>query len=501
MLLIHPPVVRPCEPPPGLAKLAGALKRRHVDCAVIDANLEGLLYLLARPVTAQDTWTRRAVSRMAGNIEAMRRPDAYENIDRYTQCVSELNRVLASQGNGSGIRVSLSNYQDSHRSPVNSRDLISAYESPAVNPFFPYYEKRFAPVMENGSYQVVGISINFLAQALCAFALMGVIKRNHPKTRILVGGGMITSWLRRPGWENPFSGIIDRLVAGPGEDALLSELGLAPLEAASLPDYELFPRSRYLSPGLVLPYSTSSGCYWRRCAFCPEKAEQNPYQPIATTQVANQLHTLVAQYRPAMLHLTDNALSPALLHTLTVQSPGAPWYGFVRITPDLADPEFCRALKRCGCVMLQIGLESGSQRVLDAFGKGIDLEIAEKALHALTQAGIATYIYLLFGTPWENETDAEKTFEFTVTHRDAISFLNLAVFNLPAYGQDADWLDTTPFYTGDLFLYRSFKHPKGWDRSAVRQFLDKRFKRHPAVAAIIRRDPPVFTSNHAPFFV
>jgi hypothetical protein len=35
----------------------------------------------------------------------------------------------------------------------------------------------------------------------------------------------------------------------------------------------------------------------------------------------------------------------------------------------------------------------------------------------------------------------------------------------------------------------------------IRQFLDKEFKRHPAIASILRRDPPVFTSNHAPFFV
>ncbi len=34
----------------------------------------------------------------------------------------------------------------------------------------------------------------------------------------------------------------------------------------------------------------------------------------------------------------------------------------------------------------------------------------------------------------------------------------------------------------------------------VRQFLDKEFKRHPAIAPILRRDPPIFTSNPAPFF-
>jgi hypothetical protein len=34
----------------------------------------------------------------------------------------------------------------------------------------------------------------------------------------------------------------------------------------------------------------------------------------------------------------------------------------------------------------------------------------------------------------------------------------------------------------------------------VRRFVTGEFSRHPAVAAILRRDPPLFTSNHAPLF-
>ena len=150
--------------------------------------------------------------------------------------------------------------------------------------------------------------------------------------------------------------------------------------------------------------------------------------------------------------------------------------------------------------MLQIGLESGSQKVLDGFSKGIDLKIAQRSLENLRQAGIATYVYLLFGTPWETELDAEKTLDFTVKHSESITFLNLALFNLPAYGPQTAVLDTTPLDAGDLSLYRRFTHPAGWHRQKIRRFLDNKFRRHKAIAAILRNDPPVFTSNHAPFF-
>ena len=49
-------------------------------------------------------------------------------------------------------------------------------------------------------------------------------------------------------------------------------------------------------------------------------------------------------------------------------------------------------------------------------------------------AGIATYVYLLFGTPSESLTEARATLDFTVKHSQAIDFLNLAIFNLPLCG-------------------------------------------------------------------
>ena len=205
--------------------------------------------------------------------------------------------------------------------------------------------------------------------------------------------------------------------------------------------------------------------------------------------------------RPSLIHFLDNAIPPALMKTIADHPPGAPWYGFVRITRHLADLDFCMALKRSGCVLLKLGLESGDQRVLDGLHKGVDLEEASRVLTNLKKAGIATYVYLLFGTPEEDGLKARRTLEFVATHHDQIHFLNLALFNLPRDEQEVSPYETKDFYEGDLSLYVDFDHPKGWHRKKVRQFLDKEFKRHPAVASILRRTPPVFTSNHAPFFV
>ena len=186
---------------------------------------------------------------------------------------------------------------------------------------------------------------------------------------------------------------------------------------------------------------------------------------------------------------------------LAENPPGPPWYGFTRITEHLINDDFCKALKESGCVMLKLGIESGDQKVLDQLNKGIELTTASAALRALKKAGIAAYCYFLFGTPPENETSAIKTLDFVTSHSDCINFLNLAIFNLPAGSIEAQDLATQDFYEGNLSLYKNFDHPAAWNRPAVRNFLEKTFKKHPAIAPIVCRNPEYFTSNHAPFFV
>jgi hypothetical protein len=501
VILIYPPVAKSCEPPAGVARLAGALKQHGVPTVVVDANLEGLLNLLDQPRGASDTWTSRAYRHLPAHLCLLRGPEGYLNAARYRKAVLDVNRVIEKSIRESTVRVSLVNYSDSALSPLRSRDLVRAAESPEVSPFCTYMRERFRRILKEVDPGVVGFSLNFLSQALSTFSMIGLVKQEHPKVRVMLGGGLVTSWMRRPGWKNPFSGLVDDMVAGPGESHLLSLFGRREERRWYTPDYTSLPGRDYFAPGLILPYSASSGCYWQRCSFCPEKAEHNPYDPVPCGEAVREVSGLAASLKPVLVHFLDNAMSPALLGEIAGRGLGIPWYGFVRITRHLENADFCHALKRSGCVMLKLGLESGDQDVLDEMQKGIDLETASRVLKNLERAGIGTYVYLLFGTPAETPERARRTLDFTVRHGSCIDFLNLAVFNMPACGPEAEKCDVRPFYEGDLSLYTDFVHPSGWDRPLVRSFLDKEFKRHPVIASILRREPPLFTSNHAPFFV
>lgn len=513
VVLIHPPTVRACEPPAGIAMLAGALRAAGVKCHLWDANLEGQLVLIREfPVSvAADTWTKRAARDCDEHLRRMRDGTAFDNPDTYRRIVGDLNRLLEKgPWSGNGRHLGLVDATDERLQPTRSGDLLRAAERHREDPFVAVLGARLERMLDEKKPCVIGISLNYLSQALSAFAFAGLIRRIAPRARLVVGGGLVTTWMSRPEWKSPFGGLFDDLVPGPGEAALvrfvketMRDDGAMPVSGMPADEeaaFDLLPMGDYLSPGPVLPLSASSGCYWRGCSFCPEKAEGNPWRPADRERLLREVRRLADGLEPRLIHWLDNALSPAFLKGLIERPPGVPWYGFARFEPFLAEPGVAEDLRHSGCSMLQLGLESGDQAVLDALGKSISLDVAAEILEHLHRAGIGTYVYLLFGTPAEDETAARRTLDWIARRAGMIDFLNLAIFNLPVCAEDAAGLDVRPFSEGDLPLYLEFAHPRGWNRGAVRRFLDAEFRRHEAIRPILRRDPPFFTSSHAPFF-
>ncbi len=502
MLLIYPPAAKPCEPPAGIAKLSGALAHYGIRHRVLDANIGGLSFFLHQPQVRFDTWTNRAFRNLTRNLRALKNRQTYSTIARYKRAVTDVNRVVWASSSEGNETPGLANYQHKKLSPLRSADLLYAAEHPENNIYYPYFSRRLTEIIEQEQPKFVGFSLNYLSQALCTFAMTGFLKREAPKTKIILGGGLVTSWMRNGRPENLFQGLVEHFVSGPGEYDLLAMHGISRSERKHFtPEYDLLLSDDYLAPQNILPYSGSSGCYWNRCSFCPEKAEQNPFSAVPAKEGRKDLQILTAKTKAALIHMLDSSMTTGFMKELINNAPGVPWYGFARVSRELADHDFCMGLKQSGCVMLKLGIESGDQGVLDALHKGIDLSTASNALKMLKKSGIATYVYLIFGTPAETESSAQKTLAFTVKHNESIDFLNLAIFNMPVCGAAASGLRTKGFSEGDLSLYTDFHHPDGWDRKRVRLFLDRTFKTHPAVSSILMNDPPVFTSNHAPFFV
>ncbi len=92
--------------------------------------------------------------------------------------------------------------------------------------FYPYFKKRLCSILEEHEPRIIGFSLNYLSQALTTFAMIGLLRQFSKQVKIILGGGLITSWMKRPDWHNPFNGLVDELVEGPGEGRILELTGL-----------------------------------------------------------------------------------------------------------------------------------------------------------------------------------------------------------------------------------------------------------------------------------
>ena len=264
MLLVNPPGVRICEPPPALLCLGRFFEENGVPYRILDAGIEGTLDILegagalsSSAAGEGDTWTRRAVRNVSRNLDLLRSAPGYSNTDRYARAVKDLQRALDA-GSPPGVRLGLANYEDEGFSAVSISGLINAARNFKDNPFYPYWHRKIPEIFAEAEWKTVGISLNFLSQAVNAFALLGFLKEFAPGTECLLGGGLVTSWIRGKGLsgEFNFNGFIDGLLPGRGEEALAGWLNTRPSGPAGTtpPLWEQVPWDDYLAPERILPW-------------------------------------------------------------------------------------------------------------------------------------------------------------------------------------------------------------------------------------------------------
>ncbi len=90
---------------------------------------------------------------------------------------------------------------------------------------------------------------------------------------------------------------------------------------------------------------------------------------------------------------------------------------------DTADLEMAEMMYKSGCRLVSIGVESGSQYMLEKMGKKITLNDVRRTVKVFKKAKIRIYNYFVIGLPWETEETVEETIKFAIElNSDFISF-------------------------------------------------------------------------------
>jgi radical SAM superfamily enzyme YgiQ (UPF0313 family) len=125
-----------------------------------------------------------------------------------------------------------------------------------------------------------------------------------------------------------------------------------------------------------------------------------------------------------------------------------------RITSEVAD-----LMAELGCFRIWIGSESGSQRVLDAMERGVELQEIRDAVDMCRSRSIQTGMFLMWGYEGEQVADIEATIDHVKRADPDIFFTTVAypIKGTPYYQQIADRLVA----------------PKPWAESSDRDLLIK----------------------------
>jgi radical SAM superfamily enzyme YgiQ (UPF0313 family) len=164
----------------------------------------------------------------------------------------------------------------------------------------------------------------------------------------------------------------------------------------------------YFSLNLV----ASRGCPYR-CNWCAKPISGDRFHVRPPNAVADEIVDLKNAYGAEHLWFGDDIF--ALDHRWTKQFAceiqerkcGLPFK--VQARADLISPDTVEALKSAGCVEVWMGVESGSQKILDAMDKGLLVEEVVTATARLRAAGIRVCYFLQFGYPGEGWDDIQQT--------------------------------------------------------------------------------------------
>jgi hypothetical protein len=346
------------------------------------------------------------------------------------------------------------NYQNH----TNYAAITSWMQSPELNlsadEFFWYtniiaeYARKIVEIYQPGALAVSVLTQNSqrFAEDLCYH-----VKMLSSDIKIILGGSGLDIFLfqHQLRWYELMlsSGLADCAVLGEGEYAVgeilknnstgiikVPQLTNQQLNDIPVPDYSdydfsLYPETlrsywsanmdvRTESSGHVFLITASKGCV-KNCNFCDVGKIWDRFRYRSGTQVANEMIELHQKYGATYFSFTDSLINGGLKpfwelnHELATQLPDTIKYEAQMICRSQRDmPEkYFEAMARAGCHRVQIGMESGSERVRIHMGKGSSSDDVNYTTSMLIKYNIHQSWNIIAGYPTETDADWQETIQ------------------------------------------------------------------------------------------
>ena len=289
---------------------------------------------------------------------------------------------------------------------------------------------------------ITSVTVTFSSAAQAA----RVIKESFPQALIVMGGPHVTVLDEQILSEHPE---VDIIVRGEGEQTMLELADMVSrpdiknltevegitfrkngkivrnkdrdfiqnLDELPFPAYKYFPLNKYTFFGkLLLPIITSRGCAFN-CTFClaPRMAGKG-FRARSPKNVVDELEWSRDRYKPDAFTFHDETFTHDKKRVIEIceeienRNIGLPWDCSTRV--DRISPELLAKMREANCKLVSFGVESGSQKILNAMKKATTVELNERAIKWVKDAGISVTISVIIGYPGETPETLQQTLDF-----------------------------------------------------------------------------------------
>ncbi|MFZ2956944.1 MAG: radical SAM protein [Candidatus Ozemobacteraceae bacterium] len=335
--------------------------------------------------------------------------------------------------------------------PLNLLSL-AAYLRKSAIPVWIYDEIRplFDLSEKIGKVQYIGITSNTCSYNR-AVELARSLKKQYPEV-ILIAGGVHPTTTPEQTMRDGF----DIVVVGEGERTLVKILtakettgifqgeSISELELYGMPrdliDMDFYSQTKIRCPHdpnlnfipfgqRMACYLTSRGCPFH-CIFCHNIWRKTKLRFVSIDLVIEELAMLKKRYGCSYIWLMDDHIfinkirARELFSRIIEERLEIFWASATRA--EAVDDEILELAYRSGCRRLAIGVESGSQKILDKIMKGTTVETNFRAIRLCKKHKIRALSTIMIGNPDETREDLQQTMDFILRARPddlAISIL------------------------------------------------------------------------------
>jgi anaerobic magnesium-protoporphyrin IX monomethyl ester cyclase len=226
------------------------------------------------------------------------------------------------------------------------------------------------------------------------------------------------------------------------------------LDDLPFPAFHLFPLGTFRRVGkIIFPLTTSRGCvYW--CDFCTAvRMFGRKYRMRSPKNVVDEIEMLQNKYGESQFAFYDDAFTidpervEKICEEIRQRKLAIHWDCEARV--DMVNRRLLQKMKTAGCMAVWLGVESGSQLIIEKMHKRIKLDQTRNAFKAARELGIMTIANVVLGFPGETEQTAWETINFIkeLNPGDVGFYIATPYPGTPLYElvKESGWLKITDF--------------------------------------------------------